>query len=58
MYVEVKDNSLDLKIKYSGSLDKNIFKSYKTVIESRVKAGRDVDRLLARLEHLLIENSK
>ena len=58
MAIEVKDKLVDSNIKYFGSLDKNIFESYKKVIKSRIRSGRDADRLITRLDHLLIENSK
>ena len=56
MAVEIKSNSLVPE--YFGSLDKTIFESYTRVIEGRIKAGKDTDRLIARLELLLTTNSK
>jgi len=42
--------------KTKSSLDKNIFESYKKVIDSCVKAGKDVTRLMDRLNFLITSN--
>ena len=43
-------------IKNKSSLDKNIYESYKRVIDSRIKAGKDATRLVERLNHLMVIN--
>ena len=41
-------------VKVSNSkLDKNVLESYKRVIDSRMKAGKDVTRLMGRLNQLI-----
>tara|TARA_A100001011_G_scaffold327014_1_gene350922 strand:+ start:721 stop:867 length:147 start_codon:yes stop_codon:yes gene_type:complete len=44
------------KSKIKSNLDKNIFESYKKVIDSRMKAGKDVTRLVERLNLLMATN--
>jgi hypothetical protein len=39
-------------------LDKNVFESYKRVIDGKMKAGKDVTRLMDRLNHLIQINTK
>ena len=42
--------------KTKSSLDKNISESYKKFTDSRVKAGKDVTRLMDRLNFLITSN--
>ena len=44
------------KSKIKSNLDKNISESYKKVIDSRMKAGKDVTRLVERLNLLMATN--
>ena len=43
-------------VKTKSSIDKNIFESYKKVIDSRKKAGKDATRLVERLDYLMAKS--
>jgi|TARA_B110000196_G_scaffold248336_1_gene217423 hypothetical protein len=46
------------KVKKLSKLNETIFKSYQDVINSGVKAGKDVSVVMKRLNHLIAEHKK